>query len=111
MKYCRIKLPAGSTDYTIFFPGKAASRKSAICIGALYLHRNILLQSGFETVLLDVLPTYTPHGSTVVNWAQWQCIRQRACFLGGSEEIIAAEVDEWAESVFQTHAMFTIFGS
>lgn len=110
MNYCRIKPPADSTDYVIFCPGKAASRKRAIRISALYLHRNILLQSGFEAVLQEVLPAYAPHKSTIVTWAQWQCIRQRACFLGGSEEIIAAEVDAWAESVFQTHAMFTIIG-
>ena len=86
MKYCRIKLPAGSTDYTIFFPGKAASRKSAICIGALYLHRNILLQSGFETVLLDMLTEFDALRTERIGRTTWLVGRMGGPLDGGRGE-------------------------
>ena len=45
-----------------------------------------------------------------VNWTQWQCILQHALAQGGGAELVALEVNEWAEDTFRDHAVFTILG-
>ena len=76
-------------------------------VGTCY---HILQRSGFGKILQETLPAYNQYGITVVNWTQWQCILQHALAQGGGAELVALEVNEWAEDTFRDHAVFTILG-
>lgn len=110
MRYCCTVFQRVGTCYHEFRKGSFRQGSSHWSSDSLLLHDNILQRSGFGKILQETLPAYNQYGITVVNWTQWQCILQHALAQGGGAELVALEVNEWAEDTFRDHAVFTILG-
>lgn len=110
MRYCCTVFQRVGTCYHEFRKGSFRQGSSHWSSDFLLLHDNILQRSGFGKILQETLPAYNQYGITVVNWTQWQCILQHALAQGGGAELVALEVNEWAEDTFRDHAVFTILG-
>ena len=97
MRYCCTVFQRVGTCYHEFRKGSFRQGSSHWSSDSLLLHDNILQRSGFGKILQETLPAYNQYGITVVNWTQWQCILQHALAQGGGAELVALEVNEWAE--------------
>ena len=66
--------------------------------------------TGFESLVADVVDKYDPYGCTPITKEQWNTVLQRAKTTGGELWVAVNEAAQWANQNFLRHKVFTILG-
>ena len=66
--------------------------------------------TGFESLVADVVDKYNPYGYTPITGEQWNTIFQKAKATCGELWVAVNEAAEWATQNFLRHKVFTILG-
>ena len=109
MKYFVTEAERKGNCYHEFLKGKwdgeTFGRKDS-----LYLHDDVLNQTGLNAFLSEILPGYDPFGPTEVTQEQWEtvCLKAKTSVLEAVQVI--QEITPWVEDNFKTEPVFTILG-
>ncbi len=95
--------------YHEFYKGKW-DRESFWSEDSIYIYHGNFINTGFEKLLLEVLPTYNPFGETEITESDWEKIVNKALVADVKNADIVNEVGEWIQETFKKYDVFTVLG-
>ena len=77
---------------------------------SLYIHDDVLFETGLGALLLETIPRFDGCGITAVTAEDWQNARERAAKIGGITAEAFAEAEAWAADALARCGAITMLG-
>ena len=77
---------------------------------SLYIHDDVLFETGLGALFLETIPRFDGCGITAVTAEDWQNARDRAAKIGGITAEAFAETEAWAAAALARCGAITMLG-
>ena len=109
MKYCCLNNERQGSCYFEFQKGKQDDC-NFWSDDSLYLHADIIDESGVGGLFLQTIPHFHYYGGTHVDRETWREVKWCSGKTDDRIQEIITEIDEWVQGCFWTEGSFTILG-
>jgi len=77
---------------------------------SLYIHDDVLLETGLDALFFETIPRFDGCGITAVTAEDWKKARERAEQIGGITAEAFAEAEAWGAAAFARCGAITMLG-